>query len=79
MQNLLTKQEPEGAGNTDLHELQKKLSLQTHFPNIFFEISVYTKLNVREDLEFIIEAFSSHSHFLPIVFVYHLISCMFLI
>ena len=28
MQNLLTKQEPEGAYNTDFHELQKKLSLE---------------------------------------------------
>ena len=28
MQNLLTKQEPEGAYNTDLHELQNKLSLK---------------------------------------------------
>ena len=28
MQNLLTKQEPEGAYNTDLHKLQKK---ETHF------------------------------------------------
>ena len=27
MQNLLTKQEPEGVYNTDLHELQKKMSL----------------------------------------------------
>ena len=80
MQNLLTKQEPEGAGNTDLHELQKNYRFKHIFQTkIFFEISVYTKLNVREDLEFIIEAFSSHSHFLPIVFVYHLISCMFLI
>ena len=43
MQNLLTKQEPEGAGNTDLHELQKKLSLQPHFPNknIFWDIRIY--------------------------------------
>ena len=29
MQNLLTKQEPEGAYNTDLHKLQKKK--ETHF------------------------------------------------
>ena len=28
MQKLPTKQEPEGAYNTDLHELQKKLSLK---------------------------------------------------
>ena len=26
MQNLLTKQEPEGAYNTDLHELQKSVT-----------------------------------------------------
>ena len=40
MQNLLIKQEPEGATNTDLHEFQKnchwnyritKFSKQTHF------------------------------------------------
>ena len=43
MQNLLTKQESEGAGNTDLHELQKKSSLQPHFPkkNIFWGIRIY--------------------------------------
>ena len=28
IKNLLTKQEPKGAYNTDLHELQKKLSLK---------------------------------------------------
>ena len=28
MQYLLTKKEPEGAYNTDLHELQKKMSLK---------------------------------------------------
>ena len=49
MQNLLTKQEPEGAYNTDLHKLQKK---KKHI--------LYNKLNVCEDLEFIIQAFSSH-------------------
>ena len=58
MQNLLTKQEPEGAYNTDLHELQKNC----HFfqINMFYEIAVYTNLNVCEGLEFIIEEFSSH-------------------
>ena len=30
MQNLLTKQEPEGAYNTDLHELQKNCHLNYH-------------------------------------------------
>ena len=42
MQNLLTKQKPEGAYNTDLHELQKNCHLnygmtwaieKPHFPN----------------------------------------------
>ena len=42
MQNLLTKQEPEGAYNIDLHELQKNVHLnyhmagqigKPHFPN----------------------------------------------
>ena len=30
MQNLLTKQRPEGAYNTDLHELQKDCDLNYH-------------------------------------------------
>ena len=61
MQNLLIKQETEGAYNTDLHELQKNCHLNHIFQiNTFYEISVYTKLNVCEDLEFIIQAFSSH-------------------
>ena len=30
MQNLLTKQEPEGAYNTDLHKLQKKIVAYTY-------------------------------------------------
>ena len=30
MQNLLTKQKPEGAYNTDLHELQKNCHLNYH-------------------------------------------------
>ena len=61
MQNLLIKQETEGAYNTDLHELQKNCHLNHIFQiNSFYEISVYTKLNVFEDLEFIIQAFSSH-------------------
>ena len=56
MQNLLTKQEPEGVYDTDLHELQKHRHLNHIFQiNTFYEISVYTK-----DLEFIIQAFSSH-------------------
>ena len=40
IQNLVTKQEPEGAYNTDLHELQKNC----HFfqINTFYEIAVYT-------------------------------------
>ena len=29
MQNLLTTQQPEGTHNTDLHELQKNISLTT--------------------------------------------------
>ena len=61
MQNLLTKQEPECVYNTDLYELQKNF----HFNyicqiNTFYEISLYAKLNVYEDLESIIQAFSSH-------------------
>ena len=43
MQNLLTKQEPEGAYNTDLHALQK----HCHLNHVFqINTSVYTKLNV---------------------------------
>ena len=64
-------QEPEGVYNTDLHGLQKKLSLNLPYDwgkwenhvfqiNTFHEISLYTKLNVCEDLEFIIQVFSSH-------------------
>ena len=61
MQNLLTKQGPEGAYNTDLHELQKNFQLNHIFQiNTFYEISAYTKLNVCEDVEFTIQAFSSH-------------------
>ena len=47
MQNLLTKQGPEGAYNIDLHELQKNLSLK--LPSDWVE-----------DLEFITQAFSFH-------------------
>ena len=47
MQNLLTKQEPEGAYNTDLNELPKNCHLNHIFQiNLFYEILVYTKLNV---------------------------------
>ena len=71
MQNLLTNQEPEGAYNTDLLELQKNCHLTTiwlgqirkpHFLNkhILWDIIVYTKLSVCEDLESIIQAISSH-------------------
>ena len=61
MQNLLTKQGPEGAYNTDLHELRKNFQLNHIFQiNTFYEISAYTKLNVCEDVEFTIQAFSSH-------------------
>ena len=70
MQNLLIKQDP-GHYNIDLHELQKNCHLNYHYDwgkqenhifqiNTFYEISVYTKLNVCEDLEFIIQAFSTH-------------------
>ena len=60
MQNLLTEQEPEGAYHADLHELQKGYHLNHIFQiNAFYEILVYIKLNVCEDLEFIIQAFSS--------------------
>ena len=60
MQHLLTEQEPEGAYNTDLHEWQKNCHLNHIFQiNTFYEILVYIKLNVCEDLEFIIQAFSS--------------------
>ena len=61
MQDLITKQGPEGAYNTDLHELQKNCHLNHIFQiNTFYEISVYTKLNVCEDLEFIIQTFFFH-------------------
>ena len=71
MQNLLSKQEPEGVYNTDLHELQKNChlnydndwgKLENHMfqINTFYEISVYIRLNVCEDLEFIIQVFSSY-------------------
>ena len=51
MQNLLTKQKPEGAYNTDLHELQKNCHLnydmtwaieKPHFPNthILWDITI---------------------------------------
>ena len=40
-QNLLTKEESEGAYNTDLHELQKNCYLNHIFQiNTFYEISV---------------------------------------
>ena len=57
---LVTKQEPEGEYNTDLHELQKNCHLNHIFQiNTFYEISVYTKLIVCENLEFVIQTFSS--------------------
>ena len=70
MQNLLINKDP-GAYSTDLHELQKNCHLNYHYDwgkqgnhifqiNTFYEISVHTKLNVCEDLEFIIQGFSSH-------------------
>ena len=58
MPNLLTKSGSQGAYNTDLHELQKKCHLNHIFQiNTFYQISVYTKLNVCEDLKFINQAF----------------------
>ena len=60
MQNLLTKQEPECAYNTDFHELQKNCHLNHIFQiKALYEISVYTKLNFCEDLEIINQAFFS--------------------
>ena len=67
MQNLLTKQEREGA----YMNYQKNFSLklpcnwgksENHLSQInkFHDMSVYTKLNVSEDLKFVIHAFSSH-------------------
>ena len=42
MENLLTKQGPQGAYNTDLHELEKDCHLTTFSKkNTFYEISVY--------------------------------------
>ena len=77
MQNLLTKQGLQGVYNTDLHELQKNCHLNHIFQiNTFYEISVYTKLNVCEDLEFIIQAFFPLGHK---VFVCHFNSCVHLI
>ena len=70
MQDLMTNQGPQGVYNTDLHELQKNCYLNHIFQiNTFYKISVYAKLNVCEDLEFIIQAL-----FFPLghkVFVYH--------
>ena len=71
MQNLLTKQEQEGAYNRKLHELTKKLSLklpidwgkyENHIFQIstFYEISVYAILNICENREFIVQPFSPH-------------------
>ena len=78
MQNLLTKQGPQGAYIQICMNYKKNCHLNHIFQiNTFYEISVYTKLNVCEDLEFIIEAF-----FFPLdhkVFVYHLNSCALLI
>ena len=77
MQNLLTKQGLQGVYNTDLHELQKNCHLNHIFQiNTFHKISVYTKLNVCEDLEFIIQAFFPLGHK---VFVCHFNSCVHLI
>ena len=77
MQNLLTKQESKEAYNTDLHELQKNCHLNHIFQiNTFYKISVYTKLNVCEDLEFIIQAYFPLGHK---VFVCHFNSCVHLI
>ena len=77
MENLLTKQGPQGAYNTDLHELEKDCHLTTFSKKTHFMRYQYTKLNVCEDLEFIIQ-----KYFFPLdhkVFVYHLNSCLFLI
>ena len=77
MQNLLTKQGLQGVYNTDLHGLQKNCYLNHIFQiNTFYKISVYTKLNVCEDLEFIIQAFFPLGHK---VFVCHFNSCVHLI
>ena len=77
MQNLLTKQGLQGVYNTDLHELQKNCHLNHIFQiNTFYKISVYTKLNVCEDLEFIIQAYFPLGHK---VFVCHFNSCVHLI
>ena len=53
MESLLTNQEPEFFFKND--HLNHILQINT-----FYEISVYSKLNVCEDLQFIIQAFSSH-------------------
>ena len=65
MQNLLTKQERGGTYNTVLHELRKKHQLKYHMTGAnrkttFCEITVYPKVNVCGNLEFIIHAFSSY-------------------
>ena len=46
LQNLLTKQEPEGVYNTDLHELQKQFSLKLPYDwgkqeNHIFRINIF--------------------------------------
>ena len=78
MQNLLTKQELEGAYNTDLHELQKKLSLKPYFPNKHFlwDISIYQIKCLWGLGIYYTSIFFPLSHK---VFVYHLNSCVLLI
>ena len=74
MQNLLTKQEPAGALIHTCMNYKRNCHLNYHMTgenwknNKFYEISVYTKLNVGEDLEF-----SMHFHpirlWIPFTFI----------
>lgn len=69
MQNIFKKQEPELAYDKDLHKLQKNATYTTRWlgqitkllfrKSKYFEISS-TKLNIHENLEFVIHSFSSH-------------------
>ena len=88
MQNLLTKQEPDGAYDTDLYDLQKRIVTETtiwlgqigkpHFPkkHILWDISIYQIKCLRGPVIY------HSSIFIPLghkIFVYNLNSCVLLI
>ena len=78
MQNLLTKQEPGGVYDTDLHELQKKTSLKPHFPNknLLWGSSTYQIKCLWGPGIYYPSIFFALDHK---VFVYHLSLCVLLI